>query len=583
MTTTQPIPAQSESFNQRLPFVIVGMLIMSGLLVLKLISFQQLSPDVVNELSPDYNRVVNLASARGIIYDRSGQRLAVNTIDYRIGISPNLVSNPQRTATQLAAILGIDELKLYQDLSSNQSYVLLAPRVNAEIGQQIEDLKKNVPLPALKIEKIPRRVYPQGTLAAQILGFVSGDLKGYYGVEGEFEDQLIGRSRNEVVSDIPFILPSQQEADHGSDIYLTIDRDVQYLIESELALAIDQNGAKSGTIIVMNPRTGDILGMASYPSFDPNAFDTAQSNDWNNPAISGQYEPGSVMKVLTIAAALDDGKITPDWTYNDQAVLDMAGIQVWNWDRQAHGLVDTTGILVKSLNVGAATVAVDRLGATDFYTYMKKFGIGRLTGINLQGEAAGTLTVPGDSNYSDSTLLTNSYGQGVAVTPLQMITAVSAIANDGLMMQPNIVQKIVTGDEVNYSQPIALLRPISETTAHTVRDMMVAVVRDGVDGQASLPGYTIAGKTGTAEIPIPTGYRSDAWKMTFIGFLPADDPQVIVLIKLDEPTSGRWASQVVAPVFQHLAQRLVVLMEIPSDDVRHALASQGGDVNAINR
>lgn len=579
----QAAQAQSETFNQRLPFVIAAMLVMSSVLVLKMISFQQLSPDVVNELSPNYNQVVNLASARGIIYDRSGQRLAVNTIEYRIGISPNLVSNPQRTATQLASILGLDELKLYQDLSSNQSYVLLAPRVDAEIGQQIEELKKSVPLPALQIEKIPRRVYPQGTLAAQILGFVSGDLKGYYGVEGEFEDMLVGRSRNEVVSDIPFEVSSQQEPDAGSDIYLTIDRDVQYLIENELTLAIDQTGSKSGTIIVMNPRTGDILGMTSYPSFDPNTFDTVQNNtDWSNPAISGEYEPGSVMKVLTIASALDSGAITPDWTYNDQAVLDKAGIQVWNWDRQAHGLVDTTGILVKSLNVGAATVSM-QMGPTDFYTYMSKFGIGRTTGVNLQGEATGTLKVPGDSTWSESDLLANSYGQGVAVTPLQMITAVSAIANDGLMMQPNIVQKIVNGSEVNYSQPIALGRPISENTAHTVRDMMVAVVRDGVDDKASLPGYTIAGKTGTAEIPIPTGYRDDAWRMTFIGFLPADDPQVIVLIKLDEPTSGRWASDVAAPVFQHLAQRLVVLMEIPSDSVRQALAAQGGNVDAVKR
>jgi cell division protein FtsI/penicillin-binding protein 2 len=582
-TTTQATQTQTEVFNQRLPFVILSMLIMSGVLVLKMISFQQLAPDVVNELSPDYNRVVNLASARGIIYDRSGQRLAVNTIEYRIGISPNLVSNPQRTATQLASILGIDELQLYQELSSDQAYVLLAPRVSAEIGQQIEDLKKNLPLPALQIEKIPRRVYPQGTLAAQILGFVSGDLKGYYGVEGEFEDQLVGHSRKEVVSDIPFEVSSQQEPDAGSDIYLTVDRDIQYLIEGELALAVDQTGAKSGTIIVMNPRTGDILAMTSYPSFDPNEFDNVQNNaDWNNPAISKQYEPGSVFKILTIAAALDKGTITPDWTYNDQGSLNEAGITVWDWDRQAHGLVDTTGILVNSLNVGAATVSL-KMGPTDFYTYMSKFGIGRLTGVNLQGEAAGDLKVPGDQYWSESNLLTNSYGQGVAVTPLQMITAASAIANDGLMMQPNIVQKIVKGNEVNYSQPIALGRPISETTAHTVRDMMVAVVRDGVDNQATLPGYAIAGKTGTAEIPIPTGYRNDAWIMSFIGFLPADDPQVIVLIKLDEPTSGRWASQVAAPIFKHLAQRLVVLMAIPRDDVRHALEAQGANVDAVKR
>lgn len=580
--TTQPLHNPTEVFNQRLPFVIVAMIVLSSLLVLKLISFQQLSPDVVSELSPDYNRTVSLAAARGIIYDRSGQRLAVNTLEYRIGISPNLVSNPQRTATQLAAILGIDELQLYKDLSSNQAYVLLAPRVNAEIGQQIEALKESVPLPALKIEKIPRRIYPQGTLAAQILGFVGGDLKGYYGVEGEFQEQLAGRPRREIVSDIPFELPPDQEADRGSDIYLTLDRDLQYLIETELELAIDQNGAKSGTIIVMNPRTGDILAMASSPSFDPNTYQDVQRDSvWNNPALL-RYEPGSVMKVLTIASALDNGTITKDWSYNDQAVLDQAGIQVQNWDRQAHGLVDTTGILVNSLNVGAATVSI-QMGTTNFYTYMSKFGIGRTTGVNLQGEDPGNLKIPGDSDWSESDLLTNAYGQGVAITPLQMITAVSAIANNGLMMQPNIVQKIVNGDQINISQPIALGRPITEASANLVRDMMIAVVRDGVDGKASLPGYTIAGKTGTAEIPIPTGYRSDAWIMTFIGFLPADDPQVIVLIKLDEPTSGRWASQVAAPVFQHLAERLVVMLEIPRDDVRQSLEAQGAMIDGIQR
>ncbi|MBN8618803.1 MAG: penicillin-binding protein 2, partial [Anaerolineae bacterium] len=356
-------------------------------------------------------------------------------------------------------------------------------------------------------------------------------------------------------------------------IYLTIDRDIQYLIESELSLALSSTGAESGTIIVMDPRTGDILGMTNAPSYDPNDPQSVRDTVWNNPAISQQYEPGSVMKVLTVAAALDMGTISPNWTYNDQGVLETAGVRVFNWDRQAHGIVDTTGILVQSLNVGAATISL-QMGPIDFYKYMSKFGFARLTGVNLQGEASGTLYVPGDSNWSESNLLTNSYGQGVAVTPLQMITAVSAIANDGLMMQPNVINRIVTDGQVNVSQPIALGRPISAETARIVRDMMVAVVQNGLDEDASLPGYTIAGKTGTSEIPTPVGYRSDAWIMSFIGFLPADDPEVIVLIKLDEPTTGRWASQVVAPIFRRVAERLVVLMEIPNDSVRQALRTQ---------
>jgi cell division protein FtsI/penicillin-binding protein 2 len=242
--------------------------------------------------------------------------------------------------------------------------------------------------------------------------------------------------------------------------------------------------------------------------------------------------------------------------------------------------VDARGILVQSLNVGAATVSL-RMGTDKFFRKMSDFGFGRLTGVDLEGEATGTMYVLGDPDYSESNLGTNSYGQGIAVTPLQMLTAINAIANDGLMMQPNIVAKIVTGDQVVEPKPVALQRPISSETARVVRDMMAAVVREGLDDKASLPGYSIAGKTGTAEIPIPTGYRSDAWIMTFVGFLPADDPQVSVLIKLDEPKSGRWASDVAAPVFRRLAGRLVMLMKIPTDDVRKALEAQGGAVHGV--
>lgn len=580
--TARPLNPQRDVFNQRLPLVIVVMVIVSGALLLRMLSFQQLAPEVLNELRPDYDREVRLAAARGLVYDHNGQRLAVNTLEYRIGISPNLVSDPPRTARLLATILGIDELEVFRAVTSTAVWELLASRVPAEIGQQVEQLKNDGQLLAVTIEKIPRRSYPQGTLGAQLLGFVGGDLKGYYGVEGRFQDQIAGRAREEIVSDIPFAVPNDTEPDRGADIYLTIDRDIQFLVESQLALAVDQTGASGGTIIVMNPRNGNILGMASWPSFDPNAFLTADDEAWRNPAISDEYEPGSVLKVLTVAAGIEAGTITPNWTYNDQGRLDICGVPVLNWDRRAYGVVDTTGLLVNSLNVGAGTIALE-MGPNSFYAMMSRFGMGRLTGINLAAEADGTMLTMGDPEWSQSNLCTNAFGQGIAVTPLQLITAVSAIANDGLMMQPNVVERIVDGDQIIWSQPTALGRPISADTAHTVRDMMVQVVNQGLDEGARLSGYTVAGKTGTAEIPIPTGYRTDRFIMSFIGFLPADDPQVIVLVKLDEPTSGNWASQVAAPVFRQLAERLVILLEIPPDAVRQALIEQGGAVNAIQR
>jgi cell division protein FtsI/penicillin-binding protein 2 len=388
--------------------------------------------------------------------------------------------------------------------------------------------------------------------------------------------------REEQISNIPFDLPQDQEADHGTDIVLTIDRDVQFIAERELLQALAETGATSGTIIIMNPRNGDILAISNSPSFDPNAyFDVPDAAILRNPAIGEQYEPGSVMKVITMASALESGVITPQDHYVDQGRLEVGGVIIENWDRASHGDLDMTQILVQSLNVGAATIST-RMGPTSFYSHFTEFGFGRLTGVDLEGEAAGTMSIPGDPDWSESQIGTNSFGQGIAVTPLQMLTAVSAIANDGLMMRPRVVYQLIDGDQVITAQPSTLGRPISAETARIVTEMMVATVRDGVD-QASVSGYTIAGKSGTAEIPTPIGYENNAWIMSFVGFLPADDPQVSIIIKLDRPTSGRWASQVVAPIFQRLCERLVIQLEIPTDDVRNALAAEGGAVNEIQR
>ncbi len=579
----QSAALQHEMFRKRLPVVIVGMVIFSLYLLWELASFQWLSPEVRDYMDSladaNYQRSMELAAARGLIYDRNGELMSVNTLDYEIGVSPNLVTDARRAATQLAAILNVNELEIFEKVSSTQPWVSLARPVNAEIAQQVSQLG----IGGIRIDPIPRRSYPQGTLAAQVLGFVTLALEGNYGIEGYYQDQLAGQVRDRTISTIPFELRiGGWEQDHGRDIILTIDRDIQFLAESELLAAINSTGARSGTVIIMDPRNGEVLAMANYPSFDPNAFyDIGDPRLLANPAIGSQYEPGSVMKVLTVAAGLETGAITPQFTYYDAQSLNVGGINIMNWDRASHGNVDVTQVLVQSLNVGAATIST-MIGPTDFYKMMSAFGIGRLTGIDLEGEALGTLYVPGDENWSESYLATNSFGQGVAVTPLQMLTAVNAIANGGLMMQPHVVREIRDGDQVYVSQPSALGRPISPETANQVTQMMVATVRDGVDA-ASVEGYNIAGKSGTAEIPSPVGYESGAWIMSFIGFFPADDPQVSILIKLDRPTSGNWASQVAAPVFQRLAERLVSLLEIPPDDIRHALAAQGGAVNEIRR
>ncbi|MGB1288721.1 MAG: peptidoglycan D,D-transpeptidase FtsI family protein, partial [Aggregatilineales bacterium] len=250
------------------------------------------------------------------------------------------------------------------------------------------------------------------------------------------------------------------------------------------------------------------------------------------------------------------------------------GIPIYNSTRQAYGVVDTTTALVQSLNIGMTEIAL-RMGPDDFYSMLQNFGIGQRTQVDLPGEESGNLSVPGDPNWSESNLATNSFGQGVAVTPLQMLTAVSAIANDGLMMQPRIVSQIIDGETVRNAQPSAR-RVLSAQTANQVTDMMIQVVADPNGAPlAGIPGYTIAGKTGTAEIPGPTGYENGTSIVTFVGFFPADDPEVAVLVKLDRP-AGYWGSQVAAPVFQRLAERLVILMGIPDDVTRQQLVAQQG-------
>lgn len=580
-----PLPPQIDTLRKRLPVVIVGLFVAAFILLGRLASFQfQLPTEVIAYLDglrdSLYTRTLELAAARGLIYDRHGEALAVNTLEYQVGASPNLVTDARAVAVQLASILGRDERELFEALTSDLPWVLLASRVSAEVGQRINQLDLGS---AITMSPIPRRSYPQGGLASQVVGFVGGDLEGYYGIEGYYDDQLSGRTRDQRVSNIPFDVPDSNLApDRGADVVLTIDRDVQYVAETELMRAIAETGATRGTIIIMEPRTGDVLAMANFPTFDPNAyFQIEDESVLRNIAIADNYEPGSVMKVITIAAALEQNTIEPDFTYNDQGALELGGITVRNWDRQPHGIVDATQILVQSLNVGAATVST-MMGPDSYYGMMSEFNFGRLTGIDLQGEEAGTMYVPGDPNWSEANLLTNSFGQAVAVTPLQMLTSVNALANNGLMMQPNVVHQIIDGDQVINTQPAALGRPVSADTAAIVRDMMVQVISAGLDDSAGLPGYTIAGKTGTAEIPTPVGYEQNASIVTFVGFLPADEPVVSVLVRLDRPRDY-WASVVAAPVFQRLAQRLVVLLEIPPDDIRLQLAAQGGSISGISR
>jgi cell division protein FtsI (penicillin-binding protein 3) len=574
-----------EAIDRRLSVIGVLLVLVSGLLVARLVSFQlQLPPDVRDYLEriahDSYWRLRHQPPDRGEIYDCHGHPLAVNTVEYQMGISPPLVRDPEETLATLATLMGRDAVGLWEQwLEATEGdepkawYPVPGGAVNLALGQMIEDLD----LPGVDVQAVPRRFYPQGELCEPLIGFVSWEGEGYYGVEGYYQPQLAGQVEDSTSREsiIPFEAAFTPPPQRGADLVLTIDRDVQFLAEQTIAQGVEAYQAEGGMIIVMDPRTGSILAMASAPGYDPNRYSDYEPAQLVNPVVSSMYEPGSVFKVLTMACALEAGVVTPDHVYIDEGMIEVGGREIYNWDRQAYGRQTMTQLLVRSLNVGAAMLSTT-LGPSRFYQCLEDFNISMPTGIDLEGEASGRLKQPGDPEWAESDLATNSFGQGVGVTPIQMITAVSAIANRGLLVRPHVIHQQINGDSVFTAQPQYLGRPISERTARTVTEMMVDVVEYGAE-KAKVPGYTVAGKTGTAEIPSPGGYLEEETIASFIGFLPPDDPQVIILVRLDRPGTSRWGTQTAAALSSQFAQRLVLLLDIPPDEVRHQIeaASQG--------
>ncbi|MBI5958604.1 MAG: penicillin-binding protein 2 [Chloroflexi bacterium] len=582
----------SDILQRRLALLSMVLVGISAILLARLLSFQfRMNPEVRRALADQaenrYEQTVEVMPNRGLIYDRKGNLLATNSFEYRIGISPNQITDRQEIAAQLAPLIGKPENELYAKLSPDENgefpvYVMLAERVNFETGQAVADLE----IDGIVLEPIPIRIYPQGALLAQIVGFYAGadstkEGRGYYGVEGFYQDLLAGQSKRVTTSNIPLIEEESRtqttRVRDGISLVLTIDRDVQYLAQEVLNEAIETYQATGGTILIMNPRTGEILAMANYPNFDPTNFTPDTAEFARNQAVSDIYEPGSIFKVVTMAMALDAGTHDLNWTYYDQGCFEAGGVPICNWDRVSHAGGNPTfaQVFIESLNTGTATI-FQQMGPTLVYPRLRDFGMGSPTGVDLEGESAGILVEQTDTNWNEAQFLNNSYGQGISVTPLQMLCAVNAIANDGLIMQPHIVKARIDGSQVIETVPSASHRPISEEAAHTARDIMVQIVTNpDREDLYEFPTFTVAGKTGTAEIPTPYGYDPDASIASFVGFIPADDPVVSILVKLDRPV-GYWGSKTAAPVFQQLVDRLVVLMEIPPDSLRFQLIAQGG-------
>ena len=484
-----------------------------------------------------------LAAQRGVIRDRGGAILAT-TVELRslYAIPAQMRERDGRDlrpaiAAALGPVLGERPEVLRAAFESGAEWLYVRRRLPEETAERVAALH----LAGLGFEMEPKRLYPNGTLGAQLLGFVNDDGLGQYGVEGRYDEVLRGTDGRLVVErdpanrELALGLRTGVAARNGQDLSLTLDLAVQTAAERELAAAVEREKATGGSVVVLDPRDGAILAMASSPAYDPARVASANTEALRNRAIAWTYEPGSTMKAITIAAAIDRGVVTPKTSYDDVGYAIIGGRKLCNAQCRVYGPTTVTQVLSRSQNAGAVFVA-GKLGASDLNTYLHAFGFGQRTGVDLAAETSGIVRPLAEWYPVD--LGTMSFGQGLSVTPLQLAAAYAAIANGGTLYRPFVVASRRDADGEHRTAPVPLRRVVSEDTAATLRAMLVTTVDDGIANAAALTGYSVAGKTGTAQIPSDEGrYVDDAYISSFAGIVPATDPRMVVVVVLERPQS----------------------------------------------
>ncbi|MBI5147791.1 MAG: penicillin-binding protein 2 [Parcubacteria group bacterium] len=523
-------------------------------LILGLYNLQLEKGDYYSARAASQNQSADiLESKRGKIYftGRNGNLIpaAINKEFSSIFAVPDEIADKKGAAEILSPIAGIEADRLLKMFDKKGDlYELLVKKAAPE---QITAVKKSG-VGGIYIDGRMMRHYPMAGSASQLLGFVGASaddekMAGRYGVELFYDERLSGKQGDTVGDKIKNI-------DYGEDVVLTVDRNLQNESEKILAGLTEKFEAEGGTVIIEDPKTGKILAMAGNPAFDLNNYDKSNVKLFLNPAAQKIYEPGSVFKVVTMASGLDAGKITPDTAYYDNGELTINGRTIKNWDLKAHGKLTMTGVIEGSVNTGAV-FAERRLGHDLFYDYLKKFGFEEKTGVDLPGELNGSLKNLKES-ARDINFATASFGQGVSVTPLQLINAVAVIANGGVLMRPYVNASL---------EPMVIRRVVGEEAARQTAAMMESAVEKAKI--AAIPNYRVAGKTGTAQIPDFTkGGYSDSFIHTFVGFAPVSSPRFIILIKLDKPRATL-AGMTVVPAFKELAQFVLNYYGVPPDNL----------------
>lgn len=580
--STTPVPAGKPLPRWRLQVLLIGCLLITTIIVVRLVDLQVVrSNDLARKARLEIETPTLLAPRRGQISDASGTVLAMDVERQSLFAVPPQV--PAARKAEIAVLIaGLTDQPADQILSalrSDRQWVRLARWLEPEVAAQVAELE----LPGLWLVYEPMRFYPQGISAAQVVGALNLNGEGVSGIEAYYDQLLRGTegriegefdpNRNPIATSLARTLPPQD----GADLQLTIDPFMQQVAERELQRAIDEQNADGGTIIVLDPRSGAILAMANWPFFDPNRWQEYPPEVYGrNPAIGTIYEPGSTFKLVTAAAALSSGVVTTTTTVDDPGWVVRYGQVLRNFDAAPHGPLTLAGMIYYSSNV-AALQFNELVGPEAFYRVLTRFGFGQPTGVDLAGEESGIVNFYGSAGYNPLTFLTNAYGQGISVTPLQLVQAAGAIANDGVMMRPYVVQQVCRNDECVRTEPQVVARPVTPEVARAVREMMVEsanhyapVVWGPRTGNWSdqwlVPGYRVGAKTGTASIPLPGGGYDPVYTIgSVLGIAPVDEPRFVVLVKVDRPKKDTLGVLTAIPVYYNVVEQLLRYAHIPPD------------------
>lgn len=553
----------------------VLLVLVAGVVAVRLFYFQIIRHSYFTALAKGQHEVLKkLIPQRGEIFIQEKgdvwHPLAVSRSFKTVFLVPKNVKDKDEVAQKIAPLVGMTTDKILAKLQDpDDPYEPLKSKLDDETAEKIKELA----LPGVQMIGEDWRWYPQGRLASNILGFMGlkdGERAGQYGLEQYYQELLAGQSglldseKDAVGNWLLMGDYNLEPAEDGSSLYLTLDQNIQYVVEQRMKALIEKWDAAAGCAIVMDPKTGAIRAMASLPDFDPNEYQKTKSSDYfMNSCIQKLYEPGSVFKPIVMAAGLDTGKISPETTFTDTGAVQIGSYTIQNAQYKTYGLSTMTNVLERSINTGV--VFVQRLiGGEIFKKYIEAFGFDEATGVDLAGESTGNLKNVRENR--EINFATAAFGQGISVTPLAMANAIATIANDGKLMRPFVVEKTVAPDgQEKITQPEVVRQVITPQSAGKLTAMLVSTVRNGYD-KVKLPGYFVAGKTGTAQIASAGGYLAEETNHSFIGYAPAYNPKFLIFLKMEKPHGIQFASESLAPVFTDLARYLFNYYEIPPEE-----------------